>query len=179
MFKNLNHALRWTFEVLERDITGYSNTAAIMRLGEQCGASASTSPDDLTIQEQKAQAVWVSDLIYHNTTLQEYCAIELFYNPSVKNNNGDLVVIYNQLLFTSCIDVNLPDNLVFSLIANIYKSNNPSHEMKFIAENFGLHRSKLYRLRDRVEKQLREWQYSGEKKIEDLLIEKGLINRLT
>ena len=179
MFKNLNHALRWTYDVLSRDITGYSNTAAIMRLGEQCGASASTSPDDLSIQEQKAQAVWVSDLIFHNTTLQEYCAIELFYNPSVKNNNGDLVVIYNQLLFTSCIDVNLPDNLVCSVVANIYKSKKPEHEMTYIANNFGLHRSKLYRLRDRVEKQLSEWQYSGEKKIEDLLIEKGLIKRLT
>ena len=120
MFKNLNHALRWTFEVLERDITGYSNTAAIMRLGEQCGASASTSPDDLTIQEQKAQAVWISDLIFHNTTLQEYCAIELFYNPSVKNNNGDLVVIYNQLLFTSCIDVNLPDKNGFEICKILY-----------------------------------------------------------
>ena len=178
MFKNLNHALRWTFEVLERDITGYSNTAAIMRLGEQCGASVSTSPDDLTIQEQKAQAVWISDLIYHNTNLQEYCAIELFYNPSNYSNFADLQIVANQLkptgLFNGCTDY-----LVFSVIANIYKSNNPSHEMKFIAENFGLHRSKLYRLRDRVEKQLREWQYSGEKKIEDLLIEKGLINRLT
>ena len=179
MFKNLNHALRWTFEVLERDITGYSNTAAIMRLGEQCGASASTSPDDLTIQEQKAQAVWISDLIFHNTTLQEYCAIELFYNPSVKNNNGDLIIIYNQLLFTSCIDVNLSENLVCSVVANIYKSKKPEHEMTYIANNFGLHRSKLYRLRDRIEKQLREWQYSGEQKIELSLIEKCLINRLT
>ena len=35
MFKNLNHALRWTFEVLERDITGYSNTAAIIAINTQ------------------------------------------------------------------------------------------------------------------------------------------------
>ena len=132
MFKNLNHALRWTFEVLERDITGYSNTAAIMRLGEQCGASASTSPDDLTIQEQKAQAVWISDLIFHNTTLQEYCAIELFYNPSVKNNNGDLVVIYNQLLFTSCIDVNLPEIDGFRLLS-IIRSIKPDVKAVFIS----------------------------------------------
>ena len=51
--------------------------------------------------------------------------------------------------------------------------------MKFIADKFGLHRSKLYRLRDRIEKQLKEWQYLGEQKIELALIEKGLINRLT
>ena len=178
MFKSLNHALRWTFEVLERDITGYSNTAAIMRLGEQCGASASTSPDNLTIQEQKAQAVWISDLIHHNTILQEYCAIELFYNPSNYSNFADLQIVANQLkptgLFNGCTDY-----LICDLIANICKSKKIEHEMKSIADKFGLHRSKLYRLRDRIEKQLSEWQYSGEKKIEDLLIEKGLINRLT
>ena len=175
MFRNLNHALRWTFEVLERDITGYSNTAAIMRLGEQCGASASTSPDDLTIQEQKAQAVWISDLIYHNTILQEYCAIELFYNPSAYSNFADIQIVANQLkptgLFNGCTD-----DLICSVIANICKSKNPEHEMKFIADKFGLHRSKLYRLRDRIEKQLKEWQYLGEQKIELALIEKGLIN---
>ena len=178
MFKNLNHALRWTFEVLERDITGYSNTAAIMRLGEQCGASASTSPDDLTIQEQKAQAVWISDLIYHNTNLQEYCAIELFYNPATCNRVADVQIVANQLkptgLFNGCTDY-----LICDLIANICKSKNPEYEMKFIADKFGLHRSKLYRLRDRIEKQLKEWQYLGEQKIELALIEKGLINSLT
>ena len=178
MFKNLNHALRWTYDVLARDITGYSNTAAIMRLGEQCGASASTSRDDLTIQEQKAQAVWISDLIYHNTNLQEYCAIELFYNPSNYSNFADLQIVANQLkptgLFNGCTDY-----LICDLIANICKSKNPEHEMKFIAAKFGLHRSKSYRLRDRIEKQLKEWQYLGEQKIELALIEKGLINRLT
>ena len=58
MFRNLGHALRWSYETAERSTIGYSNTAAIMRLGEQCGASASTSPDDLSAQEKLAQAVF-------------------------------------------------------------------------------------------------------------------------
>ena len=58
-FKNVAQILAFAFEESSRQFIGYSNTAAIMRLGEQRGASASTAPDDLTMQEAKAQAVWI------------------------------------------------------------------------------------------------------------------------
>jgi len=63
MYKSLKHLLTESFDVSERLLTGFSNTAAIMRLGEQCGASASTSPEDLSIQEQLTQAVWCLSVV--------------------------------------------------------------------------------------------------------------------
>ena len=171
MFKNLNHALRWTFEVLERDITGYSNTAAIMRLGEQCGASASTSPDDLTIQEQKAQAVWISDLILAWTSIPERHVIYAKYGSSL-DGHADFL---SRHICIGRFDLQIAKDI----ICNIYNHHDSKYKMKRIADRHEKHIQSIYRLKDSIEKQLNEWQFSAEKKIEDLLIEKGLINRLT
>ena len=171
MFKNLNHALRWTFEVLERDITGYSNTAAIMRLGEQCGASASTSPDDLTIQEQKAQAVWVSVLIFACTSIPERHVIYAKYGSSL-DGHADFL---SRHICIGRFDLQIAKDI----ICNIYNHHDSKYKMKRIADRHEKHIQSIYRLKDSIEKQLNEWQFSAEKKIEDLLIEKGLINRLT
>ena len=172
MFKNLNHALRWTFEVLERDITGYSNTAAIMRLGEQCGASASTSPDDLTIQEQKAQAVCILLMINSCANQIERHVISAKYGNELIDNGADFLAH----------EVNggrFEVEIVNDIICNIYNHHDSKYKMKRIADRHGKHIQSVYRLKDTIEKQLNEWQFSAEKKIEDLLIEKGLINRLT
>ena len=171
MFKNLNHALRWTFEVLERDITGYSNTAAIMRLGEQCGASASTSPDDLSIQEQKAQAVWVSVLIFECTSIPERHVIYAKYGSSL-DGHADFL---SRHICIGRFDLQIAKDI----ICNIYNHHDSKYKMKRIADRHEKHIQSIYRLKDSIEKQLNEWQFSAEKKIEDLLIEKGLIKRLT
>lgn len=63
MFDNLRHALTWSFVEAEKQFTGYSNTASIMRHCTQKGAGVSTSPDDLSQQEKKAQAMWVLDTV--------------------------------------------------------------------------------------------------------------------
>ena len=115
MFKNLNHALRWTYDVLSRDITGYSNTAAIMRLGEQCGASASTSPDDLTIQEQKAQAVWIHSIVELNANGIENKIIFALNGFKQKEN------IYN--LASILAKSNDDFNIVQDVLCNIFKVN--------------------------------------------------------
>ena len=171
MFKNLNHALKWTFEVLERDITGYSNTAAIMRLGEQCGASASTSPDDLTIQEQKAQAVWISEVVAFNTSIPERHVIYAMYDSQLD---------FHADFLSRHIDIGRFDlKIAKDIICNIYNHHDAKYKMKRIADRHDKQEKSLYRLKGSIEKQLNEWQFSAEKKVEDLLIEKGLINRLT
>ena len=171
MFKNLNHALRWTFEVLERDITGYSNTAAIMRLGEQCGASASTSPDDLTIQEQKAQAVWVHSIVELNTNGIENKIIFALNGFKQKEN------IYN--LASILAKSNDDFNIVQDVLCNIFKVSGDCYKMKRIADRYEKHEPTIYRLRRKLEKEVDSWRFPAETKIENALIEKGLINRLT
>ena len=170
MFKNLNHALRWTYDVLARDITGYSNTAAIMRLGEQCGASASTSPDDLTIQEQKAQAVWIRQIAW--LSVNEICWTII----NLKYGHESLACAYNLAsLFGDDSDVNMKCDIV----CNIFKFSDDEYKMKRIADRYNKHEPTIYRLRRKLEKDFEPYLFHAEKTIEDALIEKGLINRLT
>ena len=171
MFKNLNHALRWTFDVLERDIIGYSNTAAIMRLGEQCGASASTSPDDLTIQEQKAQAVWVSYLIFACTSIPERHVIYAKYGSSL-DGHADFL---SRHICIGRFDLQIAKDI----ICNIYNHHDSKYKMKRIADRHGKHEQTVYRIRDRLEKEIEPYRFRVETAIENALIEKGLINRLT
>ena len=171
MFKSLNHALRWTFEVLERDITGYSNTAAIMRLGEQCGASASTSPDDLTIQEQKAQAVWISNLIFACTSIPERHVIYAKYGSSL-DGHADFL---SRHIGIGRFDLQIAKDI----ICNIYNHHDSKYKMKRIADRHGKHEQTIYRIRDRLEKEIEPYRFRAEAAIENALIEKGLINRLT
>ena len=171
MFKNLNHALRWTFEVLERDITGYSNTAAIMRLGEQCGASASTSPDDLTIQEQKAQAVWIRDLIFACTSIPERHVIYAKYGSSL-DGHADFL---SRHICIGRFDLQISKDI----ICNIYNHHDSKYKMKRIADRHEMYEQTIYRIRDRLEKEIEPYRFRAEAAIENALIEKGLINRLT
>ncbi|UOO89114.1 hypothetical protein LVJ82_16985 [Vitreoscilla massiliensis] len=67
---SLQHALIWSFVEAEKQFTGYSNTASIIRHCKQKGAGASTSPDDLSPQEKKTQAMWVLDTV--RTALNEF-----------------------------------------------------------------------------------------------------------
>ena len=171
MFKNLNHALRWTYDVLARDITGYSNTAAIMRLGEQCGASASTSPDDLTIQEQKAQAVWVIQtveaiLIHHPL---ELAAIQCEYGRGSTDFADGLITLATQFDHV-CMNILIIDDL----LASLYCNGDKQYKMMRLADKYDKERKVLYRYRDKIEKQCREWQYSAEEKLEQDFREKKL-----
>ena len=70
LFMSLQHALIWSFVEAEKQFTGYSNTASIIRHCKQKGAGASTSPDDLSPQEKKTQAMWVLDTV--RTALNEF-----------------------------------------------------------------------------------------------------------
>ena len=171
MFRNLNHALRWTYDVLSRDIIGYSNTAAIMRLGEQCGASASTSPDDLTIQEQKAQAVWVIDLIFACTSIPERHVIYAKYGSSL-DGHADFL---SRHIGIGRFDLQIAKDI----ICNIYNHHDSKYKMKRIADRHGKHEQTIYRIRDRLEKEIEPYRFRAEAAIENALIEKGLINRLT
>ena len=72
---NIAKILRTAFEIASQDVIGYSNTASIMRLGEQAGAGASTSPDELTQQERLAQAVWVLQLLKEVCTQEQIDAL--------------------------------------------------------------------------------------------------------
>ena len=65
------------------------------------------------------------------------------------------------------------------IICNIYNHHDSKYKMKRIADRHEKHIQSIYRLKDSIEKQLNEWQFSAETKIENALIEKGLINRLT
>lgn len=72
---NIAQALRFAFTVSSQDIIGYSNTASIMRLAEQAGAGASTSPDEMSQQERLAQAVWILNVLKQVCTQEQVDAL--------------------------------------------------------------------------------------------------------
>ena len=110
-FKNVAQILAFAFEESSRQFIGYSNTAAIMRLGEQCGASASTSPDDLTMQEAKAQAVWILKAADSALNDLEMALITLKYGKS-----SPVVVGAGQLVAREYM--NYPDYTAELLLSN-------------------------------------------------------------
>lgn len=173
MFRSLSHALRWSYDVAERECIGYSNTAAIMRLGEQCGAT-STSPDDLTQQEKLAQAVWViqtveSVLRYHPL---ELAAIQCEYGRGSTEFADGLITLATQFDHI-CMNILIVDDL----LASLYCKGEKQYKMMRLADKHDKHKQVLYRYRDKIEKQCREWQYSAEAKIESELRAKKLFWR--
>ena len=174
MFRNLGHALRWSYETAERSTIGYSNTAAIMRLGEQCGASASTSPDDLSAQEKLAQAVWVIQtveaiLIHHPL---ELAAIQCEYGRGSTDFADGLITLATQFDHV-CMNILIVDDL----LASLYCKGDKQYKMMRLADKHDKERKVLYRYRDKIEKQCREWQYSAEEKLEQELRAKKLFWR--
>ena len=85
IFRNLRHALTWAFVEAEKQFTGYSNTASIIRHCKQKGAGSSTSPEDLSPQEQKAQAIWVLDTVRMALNEFEQALIVLKYGQGSIN----------------------------------------------------------------------------------------------
>ena len=163
MFRNLGHALRWSYETAERSTIGYSNTAAIMRLGEQCGASASTSPDDLSAQDRLAQAVWliqtVEEVLSHHPL--ELAAIQCQYGRGSTHFADGLITLATQFDHVSMNILIIDD-----LLASLYCKGEKQYKMMRLADKHDKHKQVLYRYRDKIEKQCREWQYSAEEKLE-------------
>ena len=174
MFRNLSHALRWAYETAEREFIGYSNTAAIMRLGEQCGASASTSPDDLSAQDRLAQAVWliqtVEDVLSHHPL--ELAAIQCQYGRGSTHFADGLITLATQFDHVSMNILIIDD-----LLASLYCKGEKQYKMMRLADKHDKHKQVLYRYRDKIEKQCREWQYSAEAKLESELRTKKLFWR--
>ena len=174
MFRNLSHALRWAYETAEREFIGYSNTAAIMRLGEQCGASASTSPDDLSAQDRLAQAVWliqtVEDVLSHHPF--ELAAIQCQYGRGSTHFADGLITLATQF---DHVSMNIL--IVDDLLASLYCKGEKQYKMMRLADKHDKERKVLYRYRDKIEKQCREWQYSAESKLESELRAKKLFWR--
>ena len=174
MFRNLSHALRWAYETAEREFIGYSNTAAIMRLGEQCGASASTSPDDLSAQDRLAQAVWliqtVEEVLSHHPL--ELAAIQCQYGRGSTDFADGLITLATQFDHV-CMNILIVDDL----LASLYCKGEKQYKMMRLADKHDKERKVLYRYRDKIEKQCREWQYSAEAKIESELRAKKLFWR--
>ena len=174
MFRNLSHALRWAYETAEREFIGYSNTAAIMRLGEQCGASASTSPDDLSAQDRLAQAVWliqtVEDVLSHHPF--ELAAIQCQYGSGSTHFADGLITLATQF---DHVSMNIL--IVDDLLASLYCKGDKQYKMMRLADKHDKHKQVLYRYRDKIEKQCREWQYSAEAKLESELRTKKLFWR--
>ena len=174
MFRNLSHALRWAYETAEREFIGYSNTAAIMRLGEQCGASASTSPDDLSAQDRLAQAVWliqtVEEVLSHHPL--ELAAIQCQYGRGSTDFADGLITLATQFDHV-CMNILIVDDL----LASLYCKGEKQYKMMRLADKHDKERKVLYRYRDKIEKQCREWQCSAEAKIESELRAKKLFWR--
>ncbi len=110
-FKNVAQIMAFAFEESGRQFIGYSNTASIMRLGEQRGASASTAPDDLTMQEAKAQAVWILKAADSALNDLEMALITLKYGKS-----SPVVVGAGQLVAREYM--NYPDYTAELLLSN-------------------------------------------------------------
>lgn len=72
---NLSKLLPKMFEQLDKAFTGYSHSASIMRHGNECGASACTAIDRVTMQDLKADAVWLFERIKFACTEYEVCLI--------------------------------------------------------------------------------------------------------
>ena len=171
MFRNLGHALRWSYETAERSTIGYSNTAAIMRLGEQCGASASTSLDDLSAQDRLAQAVWViqtvEEILSHHPF--ELAAIQCEYGRGSTDFADGLITLATQFDHV-CMNILIIDDL----LASLYCKGEKQYKMMRLADKHDKHKQVLYRYRDKIEKQCREWQYSAEARIEQAFQAKKL-----
>ena len=173
-FKNVAQILAFAFEESSRQFIGYSNTAAIMRLGEQCGASASTSPDDLSAQEKLAQAVWVIQtveaILSHHPL--ELAAIQCEYGRGSTDFADGLITLATQFDHV-CMNILIVDDL----LASLYCKGEKQYKMMRLADKHDKERKVLYRYRDKIEKQCREWQYSAEAKLESKLRTKKLFWR--
>ena len=110
-FKNVAHIMAFAFEESGRQFIGYSNTAAIIRLGEQKGAAASTCPDDLTMQEAKAMAVWILKAANSALTDLEMALMTLKYGKA-----SPIVVGAGQLVAREYM--NYPDYTAELLLSN-------------------------------------------------------------
>ena len=110
-FKNVAHIMAFAFEESGRQFIGYSNTAAIIRLGEQKGAAASTCPDDLTMQEAKAMAVWILKAANSALTDLEMSLMTLKYGKA-----SPIVVGAGQLVAREYM--NYPDYTAELLLSN-------------------------------------------------------------
>ena len=110
-FKNVAHIMAFAFEESGRQFIGYSNTASIIRLGEQKGAAASTCPDDLTMQEAKAMAVWILKAANSALTDLEMALMTLKYGKA-----SPIVVGAGQLVAREYM--NYPDYTAELLLSN-------------------------------------------------------------
>ena len=70
-------------------------------------------------------------------------------------------------------------NIVQDVLCNIFKVAGDCYKMKRIADRYEKHEQTIYRIRDRLEKEIEPYRFRAEAAIENALIEKGLINRLT
>ena len=64
--------------------------------------------------------------------------------------------------------------IVDDLLASLYCKGDKQYKMMRLADKHDKERKVLYRYRDKIEKQCREWQYSAEEKLEQELRAKKL-----
>ncbi len=183
-FKNVAQILAFAFEESSRQFIGYSNTAAIMRLGEQRGASASTAPDDLTMQEAKAQAVWILKAADSALNDLEMALITLKYGKS-----SPVVVGAGQLVAREYM--NYPDYTAELLLSNALehdftgrKWNHGSEEKEdwrnypaktHIAVVTGKHRKTIAKWADEIKTDIDKLMFASELILEQEFQHRGLI----
>lgn len=184
MYRSLSHLLTTAFTNAEQLLMGYSNTASIMRLAEQEGASGSTSPEDLSMQEQKAQAVWVLQVVADTVKDDREMAVLycLYAKGSTAYSEG-LVELARHF-----DHVTLDLLMVDKILTNIYKWDSPITQfdhgkgayknypsMVNIAEAREVHVNTVKNHKNKMRHQLKSWQYAAEDRLLSKFIDKGLI----
>ena len=126
---NLYKLLPKMFEQLDKQFTGYSNAASIERHAKEAGASACTDTSKLSMQDMKADAVWLFEKIKLACNDYELCLIIAnygqgfsLYNDAVeyiKEENthyklhDDLVNMYFKVNDNSLRQVSIKNNVSY------------------------------------------------------------------
>ena len=167
MYKHTQDALYKACNAMDSLFIGYSNTASIMRLLQQAGAQGCTSPDEITKQDKKAQAVWVISAIERVCSEEEALSLLAYYG------RGGVASVASQAILVERLDyLKLGGRATGQLLSNIC-TKKPT--MMQTMDSHDVPKPTAYRWRKHIDKMLREWQTSGQQKLEAELERYGLL----
>lgn len=167
MYKHTQDALYKACNAMDGLFIGYSNTASIMRLLQQAGAQGCTSPDEITKQDKKAQAVWVISAIERVCSEEESLALLAYYGRGGVASVASQAILVERLAY-----LKLGDKATGQLLSNIC-TKRPT--MLQVMDAHDVPKTTAYRWRKHIDKMMREWQTSAYQKLEIELERCGLI----
>ena len=169
MYKHTQDALYKACNAMDGLFIGYSNTVSIMRLLQQAGAQGCTSPDEITKQDKKAQAVWVISAIERVCNEEEALALLAYYGRGGVASMASQAILVERLSY-----LKLGNKATEQLLSNIC-TKKPT--MMQIMDKQDVPKTTAYRWRKCIDEMMRGWQTSGMLKLETELHRLDLIQK--